>query len=225
MRRTVGGAVGPAMTGRLEAQVPVWGLAGMASVVSWSSTSSGASSAAGWSLHLWAFAHGCVAVMTATSIACLSLGVGVTTGIALGIGREGINVNDRCCGGHCSDDSEISSSILLGHLVLLALGLKQFAVGEKGLVCELGLLFEPDPVPGLMVLHGMLQDHDLQHFLSLEVGKLTLGDKGIDASGQGKDILIRELAGIREELIPKVPEMLLRLDSSADSIKGKLGVL
>ena len=32
---------------------------------------------------------------------------------------------------------------------------------EKGLVFELVLVFELDPVPGLMVLHGMLQDHYL----------------------------------------------------------------
>ena len=45
-----------------------------------------------------------------------------------------------CCRGHCSDGSEVSLSLLLGLLVLLALGLEQFAVSEKGLVGELGLV-------------------------------------------------------------------------------------
>ena len=64
----------------------------------------------------------------------------------------------RC---HCSDGGEVSLSLLLGLLVLLAPGLEQFAVGEKGLVCELELVLEPDPVPGIMVSHSMLQDNDL----------------------------------------------------------------
>ena len=90
----------------------------------------------------------------------------------------------RCCEGHCGDGSEVSPSLLLGLLVLLALGLKQFAVIEKGMVGELGLVLEPDPIIGLMVSHGMLQDHDFQHFLGLAVGKLTVGDEGIDVNGE-----------------------------------------
>ena len=69
-------------------------------------------------------------------------------------------MNGRCHRGHCSDGGEVSSSLLLGLLVLLALGPKQFAVGEKGLVGELGLVLELNPVPGLLVSHSMLQDHD-----------------------------------------------------------------
>ena len=56
----------------------------------------------------------------------------------------------RFCRGHCSDGSEVSSSLLLGLLVLLTPGLENFAVGEKGLVGELGLVMEPDPFPGLI---------------------------------------------------------------------------
>ena len=32
-------------------------------------------------------------------------------------------------------------------------------MGEKGLVGKLGLVLEPDPVPGFMVPHCMLEDH------------------------------------------------------------------
>ena len=55
------------------------------------------------------------------------------------------------------------------------------------------------------------------------VGELALGNEGSDAGGQGMDTLTGELVDIREEVIPEVPEMLLRLDSSTSSIKGKLG--
>ena len=47
--------------------------------------------------------------------------------------------------------------------------------------------------------------------------------RGIDASGQGMDTFIMELVDVREEFILEMPEMLLRLDSSANSIKGKPG--
>ena len=68
-------------------------------------------------------------------------------------------MNGGCCRGHCSDGSEVRSSLLLCLLVLLALGLEQLVVGEKGLADELGLVLEPDAVPGLVLLHGVLQDH------------------------------------------------------------------
>ena len=45
-------------------------------------------------------------------------------------------------------------------------------MGEKGLVGELQLGLELDPVMGLMVLHNMLQDHDFQHFLGLGWGNI-----------------------------------------------------
>ena len=51
-------------------------------------------------------------------------------------------------------------ALLLGLLVLLVLGLEQLAMGKKGLVGKLGLVSEPDPVPGFVVPHCMLQDHD-----------------------------------------------------------------
>ena len=87
--------------------------------------------------------------------------VGVATLVALGGGREGIIVDGRCNRGHCSDGGELGLSLLLCLLVLLAPRLEQFEVGEKGLVCMLGLVLEPDLVSGLMILYGMLQDHDL----------------------------------------------------------------
>ena len=91
------------------------------------------------------------------------------------------------------------------------------------MVCELGLVLEPDPVMGLIVLHGVLQDNYLQHFLGMGVGKFTLGDEGRDMGRQGMDTLIGESVDIGVEFIPEVPKMLLRLDSSTDSIKGKPG--
>ena len=66
-----------------------------------------------------------------------------------------------CCRGHCSDGGEFGSALLLSLLVLLNVGLKQLAMGEKGLLCEMRLVFEPDPFPGLVVSHCMLQDHEL----------------------------------------------------------------
>ena len=55
------------------------------------------------------------------------------------------------------------------------------------------------------------------------MGKLALGDKGGYFGGQNMDTLIRELADVREKLIPEVPEMLLRLNSCSSCIKGKPG--
>ena len=56
----------------------------------------------------------------------------------------------------------------------------------------------PDPVPCLMVLHCMLQDHDFEHFYGLGMGEFALGDEGIDMSRQGMNTLVRELVDVRE---------------------------
>ena len=53
---------------------------------------------------------------------------------------------------------------LLSLLVLLAQCLKKLSVGEEGLICELGLVLLPYPVPGLMVFNCMLKDHDFKCF-------------------------------------------------------------
>ena len=90
-------------------------------------------------------------------------------------------------------------------------------------MCELGLVLEPDPVMSLMISYGMLWDLAFQHFLGLGVREFALGNESVDVSRQSMDTLIGELADIREEFIPGVPEMLLGLHCSADSIKGKLG--
>ena len=58
-------------------------------------------------------------------------------------------------------------------------------MGEKGLLYKLGLIVELDPVPGLMVSHCMLQDHELKHLLCFRLGELGLGDKGGNVGGQG----------------------------------------
>ena len=50
-------------------------------------------------------------------------------------------------------------------------------MGEKGLVGQLGLILEPDPVPGFAVSHHMLEDHDLQHLPGLIMRKLPLVGK------------------------------------------------
>ena len=50
-----------------------------------------------------------------------------------------------------------------------------------------------------------------------------MGNKDVGMGRQGMDTLIGELADIREEFIPEVPEMLLRLYCSTDSIRGKPG--
>ena len=52
------------------------------------------------------------------------------------------------------------------------------------------------------------------------MGKHTLGDEGGYVDRQGMDTLVWQLVDIGEEFIL---EMLLRLNSCPDSIKGKLG--
>ena len=64
---------------------------------------------------------------------------------------------------------------------------------------------------GLMVSHGILQDHDFQHFLGLGVREFARGNEGRDMARQGMDTIIRELADIEQEFIPEVPEILLGL--------------
>ena len=57
------------------------------------------------------------------------------------------------------------------------------------------------------------------------MGKFALGDEGTYAGGQGMNTLSRQLVDIREQLIPKVQEILLRLSGSTNGIKGKLACL
>ena len=85
-------------------------------------------------------------------------------------------------------------------------------MAKKGLVGELGLVLELDLVPCHVVLHCVLQDHDFEHFYGLGVGEFALGDKGTYMDTQGMDTLIGELADIREQFVPEVP------DSSSDFI-------
>ena len=60
---------------------------------------------------------------------------------------------------------------------MLAPRIKQLAMGEKGFVGKLGLVLEPDPVPGFMVPQCMLKGHDFEHLLSFVMGELTLVDE------------------------------------------------
>ena len=55
-------------------------------------------------------------------------------------------------------------------------------MGEKGLVRQLGLAFEPDLVAGLVVPHCMLEDHHPQSLLHHIVGKSTVINEGYDLS-------------------------------------------
>ena len=154
----------------------------------------------------------------------ICLGVVVTL-VALGKGGEGVGLDGRCCRGHCSDGGEVGSSLVLGLLVLLTLRLNQFAVGEKGLVCELDCWWSQDPVPGLMCYMVCCRTMIFSIFCVWGLRQFALGDKGSDAGGQGVDTVIRELVDIGEDLIPAVPEILLGLDSGASSTKPSWGIL
>ena len=63
------------------------------------------------------------------------------------------------CIGCCGDGSVVSLALFLSLLVLLTSGCEQFALGEEGLLCELGLVLELDQVPGL-ISHCLFQDHN-----------------------------------------------------------------
>ena len=71
-----------------------------------------------------------------------------------------------------------------------------WALGEKGLVGQLGLVLGLDPVLGFMLSHCMLKDHDFEHLLSFRVGEFTLVDEGGDMGVWGMDALTGELAHI-----------------------------
>ena len=98
-------------------------------------------------------------------------------------------------------------------------------VGKKGLVGELRLVLEMDPVSCIMVLHCMLQDHDFKHLLGLGMREFTKGDEGRYMGRQDMDTLTGELADVREKFVPEMPEMLISLYSSANGIKGLPGHL
>ena len=93
--------------------------------------------------------------------------MGVATFIAVGVGIKGISTYRVNCWGHCGNGGEVHSSFLFGFLELFAVCLQELTLGKKGTVGELGLVLEPDPVPGIMVSHSMLRDHDFEHFHGL----------------------------------------------------------
>ena len=95
--------------------------------------------------------------------------------------------------------SEVRSSILLlGFLVLLPEGLKQFTVGKEGFVGELLLVLLPDPVPGFVVPHCMLQEHCLQGLLHFYVGEFSNVDKWYDSCAEGMYTFLWELPDIKK---------------------------
>ena len=103
-------------------------------------------------------------------------------------------------------------------LVLLTPGLKQLAMREEGLVCDLGLVLLPNPVPSLVVSHSVLENHYLHHLLGFWVREPALGDEVRNALGQGMYPFIRLLPNVREWFILVGPKVLLGLNGSCDSI-------
>ena len=91
-------------------------------------------------------------------------------------------------------------------------------MGEKGLVGKLRLVLLSDPVSGIVEVHCMLKEHDLQHLLGLGMGELAPGNEVTNALGQHMDSLIGMLPNVREQFIPVCPEMLLSLDSCTHGI-------
>ena len=53
---------------------------------------------------------------------------------------------------------------------------------ERSYVGQLGLVLEPVLVPGFVVPHCMLKDHNFEHLLSVIVGEFTLIDEGGNVS-------------------------------------------
>ena len=116
-------------------------------------------------------------------------------------------------------------TLLFSLLGLLAVGLKQLAVGEKSLAGDLGPVLEPDPVPYLMVSQRVLQVHKFKHLVGFGVGEFTFGDKSSDMGVKGMDTVIRELEDIGEEFIIEVPVMVLGLAYHVDGIQQLPGYL
>ena len=67
---------------------------------------------------------------------------------------------------------------------------------KKSPVEELGLVLEPDPVPGFMVPHHMLEDHDLQYLPSLIMEELVLAYQSSYPGIYSVDAFIGQLAHI-----------------------------
>ena len=116
---------------------------------------------------------------------------------------------------------------LLGLLLLFTPQLEQLTLGKKGLVCELGLVLELDPVSGTSWYHTACC---IGPWFGASPGsgggKTYTGQWGcrcrvnrawIPSSGSWQTL--------GEKLIPKVPEMLLGFNSCANSIKGIVGHL
>ena len=55
------------------------------------------------------------------------------------------------------------------------------------------------PVPGLVVSHCMLQDHDFKCLLDVSIGELALVDQCSDAGIKGMDVSIGPLVHTQEE--------------------------
>ena len=82
-------------------------------------------------------------------------------------------------------------------------------MGEEGPIGELGLVLMPYPVPCLMVMYSMLEDHNIQHLLGFGVGKPAFGDEVGDALRQCMYSLTGLLPNVRDKLVHMSPKMLL----------------
>ena len=67
--------------------------------------------------------------------------------------------------------------MLLSHLIVLTVGLKQFAVGKKGLVSGLPLVLLQDTITDIVITHHMLQEHYLQGLLGFHVSEFAIVDR------------------------------------------------
>ena len=98
-------------------------------------------------------------------------------------------------------------------------------MGKKGSVGQQRLVLELDLVPGFVVPHTMLEDHNLQHLLGFIMVEPAIVDKGHDVDVQGVDAFIKLLVHIQEELISEVPEVVIRYDGHCSDIQYLPGCL
>ena len=91
-------------------------------------------------------------------------------------------------------------------------------MGEEGLVHELGLVLLPYPVPCLVVMYNMLENHNLQHLVGFEMGKPTFGDEVRDVLKQCIYSNIRLLPNTGDMFVPMSPKVLLKLNGNHDGI-------
>ena len=126
---------------------------------------------------------------------------------------HGIYMQRWCCSGYWG---QISATPLFSFLILLTVSFKHFTMWEECLICKLGLVLLSNPVPGLMVLYSMLQDHKFKYFSFLSSAKFWFGDEVTYVLWQCTDPFIWLLLQVRHKLIPVGPKC------SSDFIVGPI---